>query len=189
VLEEITGRAFIKTNEGTRRFYCTLNGPQNKKTLFGRHFTRFWANKMWQFFALIGSILFVSNVEASKHYFEAFQSPSSGEFGLADDQSDPCLVLRFHAQLYNFNLNGTDIATELADFTLKDVRLSGYCALHNEVRKQSQLQADWSTSGRRKTLRFEFREAFVRSFSQQVDELRWQLHRVVYIEKFNGNFF
>ncbi|KAI6213579.1 hypothetical protein M3Y94_00166600 [Aphelenchoides besseyi] len=122
----------------------------------------------------------------SKTQFESFQNPSTNDFGLVNDQNEPCLVLRFHARLYNFNLNGTDIATELADFTLKDVRLSGYCALHNEVRKHAQLQADWSTGGRRKLLRFEFRESFVRVFGQQVDELRWQLHRVTYVERYNG---
>ncbi|KAI6186618.1 hypothetical protein M3Y98_00152200 [Aphelenchoides besseyi] len=122
----------------------------------------------------------------AKTQFESFQNPSTNDFGLVNDQNEPCLVLRFHARLYNFNLNGTDIATELADFTLKDVRLSGYCALHNEVRKHAQLQADWSTAGRRKMLRFEFRESFVRVFGQQVDELRWQLHRITYVERYNG---
>lgn len=89
------------------------------------------------------------------------QNPSNGEFGLVDEENSPCLVLKFHARLYNFNLNSTDIATELADFTLSDVRLAGFCALHNEVSKRAQVQADWSTRGRRKTLLFEFREVSV----------------------------
>ncbi|KAI6189885.1 hypothetical protein M3Y97_00056600 [Aphelenchoides bicaudatus] len=139
---------------------------------------------MWAF--LISSLLVITQVCASKVYFEAFQNPSNGEFGLVDEDNSPCMVLKFHARLYNFNLNSSDIATEMADFTLSDVRLSGFCALHNEVRKQSQVQADWSTKGRRKTLKFEFREAFVRTFGQQVDELRWQLHKLTYIERFSG---
>jgi hypothetical protein len=130
-------------------------------------------------------LIFATNAYCATHYFEAFQNPATGEFGLVNEDNVPCLVLRFHAQLYNFNLNGTDIATELADFTMKDVRLSGFCALHNEIKKQSQLQADWSANGRRKMLRFEFREAFVRSFSQQVDELRWKLSHITYVEKFH----
>jgi hypothetical protein len=140
---------------------------------------------MW----LNGLFLLLSiNFSKQEEFFEAFQSPSSGEFGLVDDQNVRCLVLRFHAKLYNFNLNGTDIVSSLADFTLKDVRLSGFCALHNEVRKMSQLQADWSTGGRLKTIRFEFRETFVRTIGQQVDELRWQLHKMAYIEKFGGTY-
>lgn len=140
-------------------------------------------SKMWLLPILVFSVPYTL---ASKEFFEAFQNPSNGEFGLVDEDNNPCLVLKFHARLYNFNLNSTDIATELADFTLNDVRLAGFCALHNEVSKRAQVQADWSTRGRRKTLLFEFREAFVHSFGQQVDELRWQLHRVVYVEKYSG---
>lgn len=133
--------------------------------------------------------LLVISAQASKQYFEAFQNPGNGEFGLVDEDNVPCLVLRFQAQAYNLNLNGTSIATKLADFTHQDVKLSGYCALHNEIRKQSQIQAEWSSNGRRKTLKLEFREAFVRSFGQQVDELRWQLHRVTYTEKLESRSF
>lgn len=37
----------------------------------------------------------------------------SGEFGLEDQYGVPCLLLKFSAQLYNFNLNGTNIVTEV----------------------------------------------------------------------------
>lgn len=41
------------------------------------------------------------------------KNTESGEFGLKDQYGRPCLLLKFSAQLYNFNLNGTHIVTEV----------------------------------------------------------------------------
>lgn len=62
---------------------------------------------------LIVSFILFANAY-SKQYFEVFQNPSTGEFGVTDENDVPCLILRFHAKLYNFNLNSTDIATEIS---------------------------------------------------------------------------
>lgn len=47
--------------------------------------------------------------------YESFQNPSYGEFGLIDEnnQNKPCLYLKFNAKIYNFNLNNTNIKSEV----------------------------------------------------------------------------
>uniref|UniRef100_A0A915CL51 Uncharacterized protein n=1 Tax=Ditylenchus dipsaci TaxID=166011 RepID=A0A915CL51_9BILA len=96
--------------------------------------------------------------------------------------------MKFHAKLYNFNLNGTDIGTEAADFTSDSVKLHGFCALHNEIKKNAQLQASWKSNERRRTLKFMFKEGYLEATvsTHQAQELRWLLDKVVYSEHFNG---
>jgi len=122
--------------------------------------------------------------------FESFQDPVQGDFGLFDETMDtPCLVMRFNARLYNFNMNNTDLATEqVVDFTSSSIaNLVGFCALHNEVRKQSQIQASWMSSDqRRKRLKLVFRENLIKPASHQAEELRWRLEKVDYSESFQG---
>lgn len=45
--------------------------------------------------------------------YSSFQDPVYEEFGLVDSNNVPCLLLKFRAKIYNFNLNNTDIATEV----------------------------------------------------------------------------
>uniref|UniRef100_A0A914C1Z8 Uncharacterized protein n=1 Tax=Acrobeloides nanus TaxID=290746 RepID=A0A914C1Z8_9BILA len=130
-----------------------------------------------------------SSSKSSKHTYTSFQDPIYGDFGLRDEQNAICLYLKFHAKLYNFNLNGTDIASELADLTSPHVNITGRCALSNELRKSSQIQAVWKVHDRRKLLYFKFEENFVKTLSHQVDELRWQLKKVVYTESFGSKLF
>ncbi|KAI1711782.1 UNC-46 protein [Ditylenchus destructor] len=121
--------------------------------------------------------------------YHSFQDSDYGEFGLVDESNNrPCLYLKFHAKLYNFNLNGTTIGTELADFTSSSVKLHGFCALHNEVRKHAQIQASWNAGERRRVLKFVFREGYLNPSSSrhQAEELRWLLERLVYSEHFKG---
>ena len=126
--------------------------------------------------------------------FEPFQDPIYGEFGLVDLDSplhphSACLTLKFHARLYNYNLNNTPIsAIDIADFTSHQVRLNGYCALSNEVKKTAQLHASWkSPGGRKRLMKFKFREGQLqegRRHEQQ--ETRWVLEEVVYSEQYRG---
>lgn len=48
--------------------------------------------------------------------YSSFQDPVYEEFGLVDLDNKPCLLLKFHAKIYNFNLNNTDIFTEVNTF-------------------------------------------------------------------------
>lgn len=48
-----------------------------------------------------------------KHTYTPFQDPIYGDFGLRDEEKAVCLYLKFQAKMYNFNLNGTDIASEV----------------------------------------------------------------------------
>ncbi|CAD5224102.1 unnamed protein product [Bursaphelenchus okinawaensis] len=120
------------------------------------------------------------------NHFKPFIDSGTQQFGLINHEEKACLVLKFDLKLYNFNLNGSDIATETLNLLSSKVRLSGYCALHNEVTKSSELVAKWDSGERKKQIRFLFREAFVRVLGQPVDQLRWQLQDVTYTEKFKS---
>lgn len=52
--------------------------------------------------------------------YHSFQDADYGEFGLVDEENHDqrCLLLKFHAKLYNFNLNGTSIETEVGNENL-----------------------------------------------------------------------
>lgn len=117
-----------------------------------------------------------------RHVFRPFQDETYGDFGLKDEEDRICLFLKFRARIYNFNLNETDIALELADLYDKNVTLSGYCALPNEVKKTSFIEATWTQNGRRKSLKLSFSEKYEER-QASILELRWQLVKVVYEEK------
>lgn len=59
--------------------------------------------------------------------------------------------------------------------------MHGFCALHNELEKNSQIQVSWKHNQRRKNLKFVFRQNVAK-----LDELQWQLASIVYSEKYKG---
>ena len=62
------------------------------------------------------TFIFAKSTEKIGEEYESFQDPIHEEFGLVNSKHDPCLFLKFHAKIYNFNLNGTDISTEVHTF-------------------------------------------------------------------------
>ena len=120
-----------------------------------------------------------------RHVFRPFQDETYGDFGLRDEDDRICLFLKFRARIYNFNLNGTDISLELADLSNQTVALSGYCALPNEVKKISFIEAKWTQNYRRKALKLSFAQKYEER-QASVLELRWQLVKVVYEEAFES---
>lgn len=84
------------------------------------------------------------------------------------------------------NILFNKIYFKLIDFTSNSIKIYGYCALHNEINKKSEIQTTWKINERRKTLKFKFKELFIKRFSNQVDELRWVLDELIYFEKFKG---
>uniref|UniRef100_A0AC34GNQ6 Uncharacterized protein n=1 Tax=Panagrolaimus sp. ES5 TaxID=591445 RepID=A0AC34GNQ6_9BILA len=105
-----------------------------------------------------------------------------GDFGLRDSKDRVCLFLKFKAKIYNFNLNGTDIALELADLSDTSVALNGFCALANEVTKHSFIEARWKQNFRKKALKLTFVEKYEELRQSSLLQLRWQLTKVVYEE-------
>ncbi|KAE9551066.1 hypothetical protein FO519_005733 [Halicephalobus sp. NKZ332] len=118
-----------------------------------------------------------------RHVFRPFQDGTYGDFGLKDEEDRICLFLKFRARIYNFNLDGTDISLELADLSDPKVTLSGYCALPNEVKKISFIEAKWTQNYRKKSLKLSFAEKYEER-KPSVLELRWQLAKVIYEEVF-----
>uniref|UniRef100_A0A0R3RRN3 Recep_L_domain domain-containing protein n=1 Tax=Elaeophora elaphi TaxID=1147741 RepID=A0A0R3RRN3_9BILA len=116
------------------------------------------------------------------------QNTESGEFGLKDQYDIPCLLLKFSAQLYNFNLNGTNIVTKVPDLTSPKVKLSGYCAVSNANNSNAKFKASWKKQGRRKELTMSFGTAYVKDPVNQLEVLRWQLKMVSYSESYSRNF-
>uniref|UniRef100_A0A8R1XZG8 Uncharacterized protein n=1 Tax=Onchocerca volvulus TaxID=6282 RepID=A0A8R1XZG8_ONCVO len=123
-------------------------------------------------------------VTACCDYFP-YQDAESGEFGLKDQYDMPCLLLKFSAQLYNFNLNTTNIVTEIPELTSPKVKLNGHCAGRNTKNSNPQFQASWKKHGRRKQLTMSFGKAYVKNPVNQLEELRWQLKMISYSESYS----
>uniref|UniRef100_A0A7E4VT93 Uncharacterized protein n=1 Tax=Panagrellus redivivus TaxID=6233 RepID=A0A7E4VT93_PANRE len=121
------------------------------------------------------------SVGAENPEYRPFQDPVYGDFGLLDSEGHPCLYLKLRARIYNFNLNSSDIALELADLSNNTVAIAGFCALHNEVTKHSFIEARWNQNYRLKTLKLSFVERY-EEMQPSILELRWQLAKVVYEE-------
>ena len=140
-------------------------------------------------FVLLDFLLFLINfsyTEAAEQQFKPFQDPVYGDFGLRDSKDRVCLFLKFRARIYNFNLNGTDIALELADLSDNSVTLNGFCALANEVTKHSFIEARWKQNFRKKALKLTFVEKYEELRQHSLLELRWQLTKVVYEEIYDS---
>ncbi|KAL3985552.1 putative integral membrane protein [Acanthocheilonema viteae] len=113
------------------------------------------------------------------------KNTESGEFGLKDQYGIPCLLLKFSAQLYNFNLNGTHITTEIPELTSRKVKLSGYCAGGDANSSKAEFKASWKRQGRKKQLTMSFGTAYVKDPVNQLEVLRWQLKMVSYSETYS----
>uniref|UniRef100_A0A914YCY7 Uncharacterized protein n=1 Tax=Panagrolaimus superbus TaxID=310955 RepID=A0A914YCY7_9BILA len=129
---------------------------------------------------------FLNKSFAAEEQFTAFQDPMYGDFGLRDSKDRVCLFLKFKAKIYNFNLNGTDIALELADLSDTSVSLNGFCALTNEVTKHSFIEARWKQNFRKKALKLTFVEKYEELRQSSLLQLRWQLTKVVYEEIYDN---
>ncbi|CAG9536091.1 unnamed protein product [Cercopithifilaria johnstoni] len=131
------------------------------------------------------SIIFIDLViNVCCDYFP-LKNTESGEFGLKDQYGIPCLLLKFSAQLYNLNLNGTHIATEVPKLTSPKVKLSGYCAGGDTNNSKAEFKASWKKQGRRKQLTMSFGTAYVKDPVNQLEVLRWQLKMVFYSESYS----
>ncbi|KAL3097034.1 hypothetical protein niasHS_002750 [Heterodera schachtii] len=117
--------------------------------------------------------------------FQSFQNSNKHEFGLDDEGSKHCLVLRFNATLINLNLK-EPLAIESVDFTSDRVKLVGFCSARNEMEKHSQVQASWRVGKQRKTLKFVFREKRMKRSTAHAEEIRWTLGKVEFTDKFKG---
>ncbi|VDM50082.1 unnamed protein product [Toxocara canis] len=126
----------------------------------------------------------VQNVRLERYF--PIQNADTGEFGLAERNGATCLLLKFSANLYNLNLNGTNIVTQVPKISSPEVKLSGYCALHDSKKNSAQLLIKWKTEGRKKSLKLYFDTANVKTLIKQLEELRWQLENVTYTETYNG---
>uniref|UniRef100_A0A915PG41 Uncharacterized protein n=1 Tax=Setaria digitata TaxID=48799 RepID=A0A915PG41_9BILA len=129
-------------------------------------------------------IIFIDLVNIVYCDYFPLKNIESGEFGLRDQYGIPCLLLKFSAQLYNFNLNGTNIATEIPELTSSKVKLSGHCANNSTNNNRAQLRASWKKEGRRKQLDMSFGTAYVKDPINNLEELRWQLQAVSYSESY-----
>jgi hypothetical protein len=126
-------------------------------------------------------IILTCGVIGNSVTYKPFQDPVYGEFGLKTDKDVPCLSLRFGLKLYNYNLNGSDIASELTDLTSKRVKLKGICVSKDDKERNSKLEAVWSVGQRQKALQFLFQSTI--GTAQANQEVRWKLRKVVYHEK------
>ncbi|KAK6108605.1 hypothetical protein QQG55_32715 [Brugia pahangi] len=114
------------------------------------------------------------------------KNTESGEFGLKDKYGMPCLLLKFSAQLYNFNLNGTNIAAKVPELTSPEVKLSGYCGSSDDINNSKvEFKASWKREGRRKQLILSFGTAYVEDPVNHLKMLRWQLKMVTYSESYS----
>ncbi|VDK74399.1 unnamed protein product [Litomosoides sigmodontis] len=113
------------------------------------------------------------------------KNTESGEFGLKNQYGMPCLLLKFSAQLYNFNLNGTHIVTEVPELTSPKVKLSGYCAGSDANNSKAEFKASWKNRGRRRQLTMSFGTAYVEDPVNHLKVLQWQLKTVSYSESYS----
>ncbi|KAF1751928.1 hypothetical protein GCK72_018482 [Caenorhabditis remanei] len=115
-------------------------------------------------------------------------SPSSESSFVYDNQTiglkkgggETCMSVTFQVKILNEqNNNSVPI-----DFHLPSGLIKGKCApdRKSEAKISSTIE---ESDGRTKTLKFVFRTEEMRV--KRVDELRWQLNKVVYVEKFAGS--
>uniref|UniRef100_A0A914GQE7 Uncharacterized protein n=1 Tax=Globodera rostochiensis TaxID=31243 RepID=A0A914GQE7_GLORO len=140
-------------------------------------------NETMELFHLL--VPFFPLVASSIVRFQSFQDLNRHEFGLDDEGSRHCLVLRFTANLINLNLK-KQLAVENVDFTSARVKLVGFCSARNELKKHSQIQASWRVGKQRKALKFAFREKRTKRSTTHAEELRWLLDKVEFMDKFKG---
>lgn len=57
--------------------------------------------------------IFILEHQSCVYGDEPLQNPDDGEFGLTDELGRVCLLMKFTARMYNLNLNGTNIITEV----------------------------------------------------------------------------
>lgn len=65
------------------------------------------------------------------------------------------------------------------------MKLSGHCALNASKKNEVIFKASWK-EGRRKQIIMQFGMAYTKSRINQLEELRWQLQTVSYIESYSG---
>uniref|UniRef100_A0AAF5RVF7 Uncharacterized protein n=1 Tax=Wuchereria bancrofti TaxID=6293 RepID=A0AAF5RVF7_WUCBA len=126
----------------------------------------------------------VENLVIIGYCYLPLKNTESGEFGLKDKYGMPCLLLKFSAQLYNFNLN-TNIATEVPELTSPEVKLSGYCGGDDTNNSKVEFKASWKKEGRRKQLILSFGTAYVEDPVNHLKMLQWQLKMVTYFESYS----
>ncbi|VDN82333.1 unnamed protein product [Brugia pahangi] len=128
----------------------------------------------------------VENFVIIAYCYLPLKNTESGEFGLKDKYGMPCLLLKFSAQLYNFNLNGTNIAAKVPELTSPEVKLSGYCGSSDDINNSKvEFKASWKREGRRKQLILSFGTAYVEDPVNHLKMLRWQLKMVTYSESYS----
>ncbi|VIO98733.1 Uncharacterized protein BM_BM1949 [Brugia malayi] len=128
----------------------------------------------------------VENLVIIAYCYLPLKNTESGEFGLKDKYGMPCLLLKFSAQLYNFNLNGTNIAAKVPELTSPEVKLSGYCGGSDDTNNSKvEFKASWKKEGRRKQLILSFGTAYVEDPVNHLKMLRWQLKMVTYSESYS----
>uniref|UniRef100_A0A1I8ED34 Uncharacterized protein n=1 Tax=Wuchereria bancrofti TaxID=6293 RepID=A0A1I8ED34_WUCBA len=130
------------------------------------------------------SLITSSNLVIIGYCYLPLKNTESGEFGLKDKYGMPCLLLKFSAQLYNFNLN-TNIATEVPELTSPEVKLSGYCGGDDTNNSKVEFKASWKKEGRRKQLILSFGTAYVEDPVNHLKMLQWQLKMVTYFESYS----
>uniref|UniRef100_A0A914SBN8 Uncharacterized protein n=1 Tax=Parascaris equorum TaxID=6256 RepID=A0A914SBN8_PAREQ len=67
-----------------------------------------------------------------------------------------------------------------------NVKINGYCALNDSKKNAAYLQIKWNTEDRKKSLKLYFVTANVKTLVKQLEELRWLMSNVTYIESFSG---
>uniref|UniRef100_A0A0M3HXJ1 Fn3_like domain-containing protein n=1 Tax=Ascaris lumbricoides TaxID=6252 RepID=A0A0M3HXJ1_ASCLU len=127
---------------------------------------------------------FLRNIYAERYL--PIQNADTEEFGLAQKNGITCLLLKFSAKLYNLNLNGTNIVSEIPKISSSNVKINGYCALNDSKKNAAYLQIKWNTEDRKKSLKLYFVTANVKTLVKQLEELRWLMSNVTYTESYSG---
>ncbi|TKR87732.1 hypothetical protein L596_012085 [Steinernema carpocapsae] len=117
----------------------------------------------------------------------SMQDAVSQHFGLTTQDNEPCLLLKFGASLYNFNINGSNIKQSMADLSASNVKLDGFCADPHHRNKRAQLTGKWIENSREKILGLKFTSETIKSKIHQVEEVRWVLDTVTYSESYRDS--
>ncbi|CAD6195016.1 unnamed protein product [Caenorhabditis auriculariae] len=99
--------------------------------------------------------------------------------GLKNEFDDVCLSVKFRVEILNLQFNNT----AAVPFDLAEGNVTGKCA--RESRSSAILSSTISHDERTKKLKFIFGIKEMRV--KKVDELRWQLRKIVYSETFEGD--
>ncbi|CAI2353689.1 unnamed protein product [Caenorhabditis sp. 36 PRJEB53466] len=100
--------------------------------------------------------------------------------GLEKENGDVCMSVSFEVKILNQQNNNT----APIEFHLASGKIKGKCAEDRKSEATISSTVD-ERDGRQKTLKFIFRTDEMRV--KRVDELRWQLQKVIYVEKFAGS--